>query len=82
MLRCYCSGKQDKWCTLLSQCEFALNSTYQDVVIDVPFKIIYGFNPAVPLDRTLSNLKVPASNNLVAARRCVLMQVKKLLADA
>ena len=28
VLRCYCSGMLDQWCTLLSQCEFALNSTF------------------------------------------------------
>ena len=27
ILRCYCSHQQEHWCTYLSQCEFALNSS-------------------------------------------------------
>lgn len=56
VMRCYCSGQQEKWCTLLSQCEFALNSTYQTAVNDVPLKVVFGFTPRVPVDISLDSL--------------------------
>jgi hypothetical protein len=67
---------------LLSQCEYALNSTYQVAVKNIPFNIIYGFIPTLPIDNTLSSLTVPAVGNTVAARLKVQLQVKKALADS
>jgi hypothetical protein len=56
---------------MLSQCEYALNSTYQDGISNVPFKVVFGFNPTLPLDTTMNNLKVPAVADVVAARLSV-----------
>ncbi len=50
ILRCYCSSQQSSWCTLLSQCEFALNSNVQDSHQLVPFEIVFGRAPTLQLD--------------------------------
>ena len=35
---------------------------------DIPFRVVFGFKPALPLDRSLDDLRLPAVENLVAAR--------------
>ena len=68
MLRCYCSGMQEQWCTLLSQCEFSLNSTFQDAVQGVPFEVVHGFVPALPMDVQLDTVQLPAVQDFMTAR--------------
>jgi putative transposase len=71
ILRCYCSSKQNNWCLMLSQAEYALNATYQEGISNIPFKVVYGFNPTLPLDTIINNHKVPAVADVVAARRSI-----------
>ena len=71
ILRCYCSGQQEKWCTLIGQCEFAFNSTHQVAIDDVPFRVIYGFVPRLPIDVSLSHFHLPAVEDFVSAHQSV-----------
>ena len=67
-MRCYCSTDQDQWDTRLAQCEFALNSTFQTAIGDVPFRVLYGKLPTIPLDVSLSSVQLPAVTDFVSTR--------------
>ena len=54
VLRCYCSHQQDLWCTYLSQCEFAINTSISESHQQIPFQVVYGFTPALPIDHTIN----------------------------
>lgn len=53
---------------MLRQCEFALNSSFQEAVNDVPFKVVYGFAPPLPIDIQLAPLQMPSVVDFVSAR--------------
>ena len=77
-MRCYCSTDQEQWDARLAQCEFALNSTFQTAVQDVPFRVVYGKSPTIPLDVSLASVQLPAVSDFVQTR----LDVQKRVLDS
>ncbi len=48
----------------------------------MPFCVIYGFDPVLPLDHTTSSVQLPAVSSFVAARALVHHQVTTSLAES
>ncbi len=77
ILRCYASYEQSSWCLLLSQCEFALNATVQDSHGAIPFEVVYGCVPAMPLDLALP-LQSQSASDIIQHRADVRTRVHSL----
>lgn len=75
-MRCYCSSKQTDWSLYVSQCEFALNSSVQDATGNIPFVVLYGCVPQLPLDSHVSSIQQPSVVDFITHRDLVQKQVK------
>ena len=50
VLRCYVTARQTNWDVLLPLCEFAINLTKSATTGFTPAYILYGHEPALPLE--------------------------------
>lgn len=82
VLTCYGSAAQEQWCQLLSQCELALNSTFQDTIQNAPFAVVHSFGPTVPLGVHLDSVQLPTLQNLVKSRKDVQQRIFASLKDS
>ena len=62
-LRAFINGSQDNWDDLLPMAEFAINSSVNISTGMMPFKLIHGKEPHLPIDLGLES-NVPAAVNL------------------
>jgi hypothetical protein len=62
VLRCYTSKFQDDWDTHLGLAEFSLNSAVHASTGFSPFKLMYGYQPASPLDRVAAAFAAPSAH--------------------
>ena len=54
VLRCYVAPHQLDWDILLSQVAFVLNSSRHSGTQVSPCKVVFGFEPSLPLDHAFS----------------------------
>jgi hypothetical protein len=50
MLRHYIDPTQTNWDSLLPMVQFSINNSYQASISSVPFELVYGTRPCLPLD--------------------------------
>ena len=85
ILRCYVSLHQDDWDLCLPQCEFAMNSSTHATTAQIPFTVVFGIAPSLPLDhaiRSLQDNKVQSSSDVVAQRARVNEDVRSHITSA
>ena len=56
VLCCYVTAHQTNWDVLLPLCEFALNSTKSAATGYAPAYVLYGREPAVPLEHAVRSV--------------------------
>ena len=56
VLRCYVTARQTNWDVLLPLYEFALNSTKSAAMGYTPAYILYGHEPALPLEHAVRSV--------------------------
>ena len=84
-MRSYVTPRQTDWDEHLGTCEFAINSSQHAGTRCIPFKVVYGTLPAIPLDHDLHQLqdnKVQSVDDLIRSRQISLQDAKKNIIDA
>jgi hypothetical protein len=64
VLRHYIDAAQTNWAALLPLVEFAINDSWQESIQAIPFAVVYGRRPSLPLDSILRGEEGNANSSL------------------
>lgn len=80
-LRCFCSGSQDDWASLLPYAEFAYNNSVHAATNQTPFWANCGFHPTF-LSNDVPEIAVPAVHDRIASLQANFQRIQDMLQRA